>query len=530
MLNAPKVDISIYKELINLFFNSKSFFFFVITEKLKKKTTNDFVISAECTLLITNLVNKLVTAENAYSELEKLSQCQAFDSFIDRFIAFISSLALNGSEEEKRKELIASVSQYFLEQLVIITRDLQAQQELASFLGSGSHCLPQNFHKSNIKSQTHLSLTPKRESNKTSSDFERLNENFNDELSKTLNNLHQVYVKESGVKSKLLFYWKKCFEHLKFVSMLYGFEYIEAISDRMIRVATIYSKEKKTKLAGLKDLYEYAIEAIQRIVANSTHKEEFLHVLRTMDHFIETGELNEIHTNNNDSDLIANDFDDILPKENNPSQYIDNVDDNNGNQIDFKIPGEDDPELLALIKEISGVSSQSENNRTGDRTQQIREIKEEGFVDKANRVLKEKPITLDNESDLPIDSNIKIFIEEAALFFKLIKSALIALNEDPEDESGLEDLELASYSLKSEALKLGFEKLSKIPELIEDIAKYAIAHHLHLPNHMLNTISKAIVLLQSVKKDQKEEVKFRQIQKELHNYFLNLKKRFRTNQ
>ncbi len=530
MLNSPKVDISIYKELINLFFNSKSFFFFVISEKLKKKATHEFLMNANVAFLIQNLVNKLVEAEDAYAELETLSKCRAFDSFIDKFIAFISNLALNGSDEEKRKELIASVSQYFLEKIVFITRDVRAQQDLASYLSSSSNFLPKKNHKSNIKSQNKLSPRSKRENNKLLSDFERLRVNFNDDVNKTLESLNETYVEETGFSSKFLLSWQKHFEHVKFISMLNGYDYIEAISDWMLRIAEIYLKKSNTKSPELAGLYEFVIESIQMILADSTRIQDFLAVLRTLDHFHKTGEFKKITDNHSSGNYVEDDFAEILTKENNSSQFIDNVDDNNGNDGDFKIPGENDPELLELIREISGSREQSPHNKKEDQTDRIKEITEHGLNNKRTGSIKEKPIKLKNESESQVDSNIKIFIEETALFFKLIKSALITLNKDPEDESGLEDLELASYSLKSEAMKLGFEKLSMIPQLIEDIAKYAIAHRLHLPNHMLNTISKAIVLLQSVKKDHKDKEKFQQIQKELHNYFLNLKKRFRTNQ
>ena len=529
MLNAPKVDISIYKELINLFFNSKSFFFFVISDMLKKKVGHESLINTDIVFLIQNLVNKLVEAEDAYSELEKLSKCQAFDSFINKFIEFISSLALNGSDEEKRKELIASVSQYFLEQLVIITRDVRAQQDLASYLDLRLNFLPQNNYKLNSKSKNLLPKRSKRENKKSSSDFERLRENFKNEVIKTLDSLNQVYENGPEINSKFLLSWQKHFEHLKFISMLNGFEDIEAISDRMLRIAEIYFKKNNAKLSELNDLYAFAIESIQMIAKDSNGQINIISVLRTLDHFLETGEFNGRIAEDRQVRNSEDDFNEILTKENNSSQYIDNVDDNNGNDIDFKLPGEDDPELLALLNEISGSNKQSTTEKV-DQTDRIKEITEKGVNRKKQGALKEKPIRLKNESENTVDLNIKIFIEETALFFKLIKSALVTLNEDPEDESSLEDLELASHSLKTEAMKLGFEKLSKIPQLIEDIAKYAIAHKLHLPNHMLNTISKAIVLLQSVKKDEKDREKFRQIQKELHTYFLNLKKRFRTNQ
>ncbi|MBD3288632.1 hypothetical protein GF337_07520 [candidate division KSB1 bacterium] len=479
-------------------------------------------ISEDVAYLCRNLIKKLVEVEDAYAELEDLSKLPAFDSFNKSFVSFISNLALKGSDEEKRKELIASVSQFFLDHIIKVTRDMPAKHALASFLGIDTNLLPE----SNNKSENLLSNDSNRNTGSPPSDFEQLQENFADEVLKTISSLNQDYAAAAGNTRKFLNGWLKYFEHIKFISIVHGYEQLETISERMIRIAKVQLNGKESEFELLSDLYDYAITALKRLVTGSISLADFLTIVHTLDHFLETGTFEKgISDEKIDSDDETN-TSEILTNDNISSQYIDNVDDNNVSDADFKLPGEDDPELLALIKEMSDNRQNIENDES---TYSIKEIKEENLDRRQNGPLIEKPIRLAKEHENAIDSNIKIFIEETTLYFRLIKSALVALDRNPEDESGLEDLELASNALKGEAIKLGFEKLSRIPNLIEDIAKYAIMHRLQLPDRMLDAMSRASILLQSVKRDRNYEEKFRQIQKELHNYFFNLKKRLNTN-
>jgi len=88
-----------------------------------------------------------------------------------------------------------------------------------------------------------------------------------------------------------------------------------------------------------------------------------------------------------------------------------------------------------------------------------------------------------------------IFSEEAEGYYKMILNAIIKLKGEGNAQSCLEDIELASYSIKVLARKFGMEKISALPEIIEFISYQANKRFVKLPIAIVQSIEDGIALL-----------------------------------
>lgn len=181
------------------------------------------------------------------------------------------------------------------------------------------------------------------------------------------------------------------------------------------------------------------------------------------------------------------------------------------------IPGDDDEEVLKLIQEIdsckeclplknfmepedikntnSPVSSPMDNINQERDEQCPEDVDVEEFIDDNDKD-KDKNSDDDDDDEIIFDeSTNKIFQQEAVLYYKILSGAISQLKNDDKIPSALEDIELASSSLKHLAQKFGMEKLALLPELIESISMLSDNHSFSFPSSILQGIEDAINLL-----------------------------------
>ena len=115
---------------------------------------------------------------------------------------------------------------------------------------------------------------------------------------------------------------------------------------------------------------------------------------------------------------------------------------------EFRLPGEDDEEILRLVGEIAQSAGP------------------EGHEPKPPK--SERAAPQDQKSDA---NELKDFKQKARLYFEVIEEALRKLRENPEEQIALQDLELAARSLNSLTLKLSLEPLSSVPAALEAFAR-----------------------------------------------------------
>ena len=138
------------------------------------------------------------------------------------------------------------------------------------------------------------------------------------------------------------------------------------------------------------------------------------------------------------------------------------------NRSAVKLPGEDDEELLSLIKEVSreqeGLKSKQNESKTAESGIDINGGEDEETFDIPTPV--PYPVSLADE--------LSGFKEEGKLHFDLIDDALADLEDSAENQSALDDLELAADSLEKLAYKLDFEPLAEYPAEVHALVRDAL--------------------------------------------------------
>lgn len=112
------------------------------------------------------------------------------------------------------------------------------------------------------------------------------------------------------------------------------------------------------------------------------------------------------------------------------------------------------------------------------------------------------------------------FHSEAALYYKIIMNAVSQLKKEANLQSAMEDIELASSSLRQLALKFGMEKIAMLPELVESISIQANKYDMKLPHLIINNIEEGLTLLKEFNPSNSDhKTKFMSLLSSLKDYY-----------
>ncbi|MDZ7401347.1 MAG: hypothetical protein ONB37_14385 [candidate division KSB1 bacterium] len=100
-----------------------------------------------------------------------------------------------------------------------------------------------------------------------------------------------------------------------------------------------------------------------------------------------------------------------------------------------------------------------------------------------------------------------LFHQEADWYFKVLFAALKQLKNQEKIQVALEDIELASSSLKRLARKFGIDEADRLPELIETISIIANQNLIKLPPSIIQTIEDGVALLKEFDRNNFEQHK-----------------------
>jgi len=168
----------------------------------------------------------------------------------------------------------------------------------------------------------------------------------------------------------------------------------------------------------------------------------------------------------------------ILPPEESDASIdtaeVPDLDDPELDLLEIKLPGEEDEELKALIKEVSQDRSAGgdENTSEGEQSELQLESNNVSVAPLPNldafSIHEEFPGEF---SDRNLNDPFEAFQLQGELYFNVYDDAIESLEQTPDDKSAVEDLELACESLHSLAGKLSLDELSCFPEIALDIAR-----------------------------------------------------------
>ncbi len=170
--------------------------------------------------------------------------------------------------------------------------------------------------------------------------------------------------------------------------------------------------------------------------------------------------------------------------------------------LSLPLPGENDPELLALIQEVSQHAAVPAK-RAGEKKQEPAAF---------------SPPTQSGEED----DAVLTWRSESELYFRVINESLDKLADNPTDRLALENLELASYSMKGLARKLDIDHYALFPELVEELVSKVLLLHLPCPVNPAEVIRKGFTLLREGADINDETPELRLLEKEMRRFIQSL--------
>ncbi|MFQ5864156.1 MAG: hypothetical protein ACE5IW_02895 [bacterium] len=283
-------------------------------------------------------------------------------------------------------------------------------------------------------------------------------------------------------------HWLECskiFENIKANAMIYGFDAFEQIAQTSINFVSKSIREignpDPSAIALLGETANVLNKLIQGDLEKLDDKVIIDHIQKLKNHKESLTEEKIESQENSSTNLKKNtELDEIESKEAaiqkvHPQKNINDAPISQqviNETSDFKLPGEDDEEILSLVRDISENNLQKNDSITNfsDST----ESPTFAPIEKSEQPIiknEEPEHSLTEVVDPSADDQLKAFREEAELYFSVIEEALKTLEAKPNNRTAMDDLELASYSLYGLTVKMNLEPLGQLPASIESLIK-----------------------------------------------------------
>jgi hypothetical protein len=165
---------------------------------------------------------------------------------------------------------------------------------------------------------------------------------------------------------------------------------------------------------------------------------------------------------------------------------------------DIQLPGAEDDDLQQIIEEISGEEKSPQSEAKEDSPEEGTILQDAGVnpeTEFESPELESKYQEKQIFSSQILQRGGKDFVEEADMYFQFVQKAFLTLEKDPGLHRAYEDIELACYSLKILARKLGYISVAKITEKIEEIFKSVLSGELLLKPEQVSYLAGVVVAL-----------------------------------
>lgn len=415
-----------FTDLINLFFSEDSYFLLSIFKELRSRSLFDDGCDEKCAQLIQLLIHWLVNSQNTMESLDELAGIPGFSSFQGRLEEYMARLDIIDADRERARQSIAQIAQFTLSELESILDDQETQEKLIDYLEMRDG--------GNGVEQVNV---PMQESDEQLADMF-----YQEEVQRALSSIDKYENMKSWEINKAEYFedWRKCSQDIKSLSMMHGNKEVETIADRIYRIVGIHLSSDTRPSHKMNRMLNSGKYAIVHFMDNGNGQQDIVRIIGSFDKYI-----------NDVEDSLFNDHAAMADENEVENEHLEIADEVSriakaSLEEDIALPGEDDPELTSLVGEIlenqNGVSRENNEYNVGDRERSER------------------------------DSYVKDtrFVKESSPYVDLIKRAMGDLKLNAYNYSALEDLELASSSLKGCALKFGYEDLSALPDTMENIA------------------------------------------------------------
>lgn len=535
--NRNKTDNFFYQQLINRFFHSHSYFFVCMKYYLENRS----LVQTDDTThqILNNVIGYLTQSQDAVAELKEISKIKGLENTYFSLESRLAHINFRSLQQAQLRTAIQNLALYLLNNLSdLLSEDENLRSVLDAYLKL-KIALKQILNEANgkylhQKVETIYSKNPDMRDDKVVSDksldFQKeeltANEldrdddlklqNFDSKADLLLKPITKLLLQRNETLAQSLFLEKThiCFYKLQGLAMYTGLHEVAQIAERV-----------KTLVAVIKDnnvqLNEYILELVYRaksLVLNKAYHQKnnklLQGLLEDFDQYIALlndqifdsrsrldrdssllEPASELSTSEQISAVLNSDrvnqpevihYNTIdhakIIAANLDSQKLES--DNNISQIELCAKDEDSIAVL-----IDGIKS----GETGVSRGVIDKIMEIEATTPAPGLPDQQQKSNNGKDDNYLYS--AIFSEEAECYYKMILNAIAKLKGEGNAQACLEDIELASYSIKILARKFGMEKISALPEMIELISYQANKRHAIIPLTIVQLFEEGISLL-----------------------------------
>ncbi|MCA9735194.1 hypothetical protein KC799_23865 [candidate division KSB1 bacterium] len=383
-------------------------------------------------------------------------------------------------------------------------------------------------------------------SNPTLNEPGTLNEGFLKEAKASIAKIQKLVTKlkpEKNVQS-VLKELQYAFLDLRESAMIHGFEDIEELAQKsqnlMQHLKVPYRHLSSENIASVFEIISRLKSSMSDDLDEKQQRENEQIIQRMSDFelFIQDQSFHEKESNSAieySSDMAKRDFDDnrnvqdeIIPEQIIGAESELEYDAENEDLPDSKytetlpveeedesiqLPGENDDELFKLIKEIS---EHAVTNRSTTKNKQST-----GGHDKEPEKLTIRDEYL--ESSIEDDAGLISFHAEGELYYRVAFESIESLLKSPNDRIAQENLELAGYSLKGLAKKMGVDVFAHYPQLVEELLAKVLLLKLPCTEKPLSVLKKGFQLYKNTKSKQDLETpEFQKIKREILRFIQSL--------
>ncbi|NOZ60422.1 MAG: hypothetical protein GXO74_01945 [Calditrichaeota bacterium] len=508
------------EELIKLFFNPKSYFYHTFEKLLRHKPLPKKTADARAIELMGSLLFLLSRANNANGVLKEVSQLKGFEDVYSSLENELITIRLEQLDKEDTKKFISELAAKTFAQWKRRLSNPSFHNYLRAYIKLKESLF--NLLENTNASDTYLdagdidnllldknpislfdnsALAEKREKThqKENNAFRKF---FGEELKSTLEPINTDF-QEIRAKDTQAAYLQSVQEIFQKILELANFhDYVNvkqicqetlAFLDRVSQPTHLFSKNDYNLLQAAR---VQIVNSVAKPNSNGLH--EFLDAIRRgkFDPPVEKTPEDKPDAAWKDSQVEYNTM--ITPQSEPEAEPENTAESNETSQpslddeeeIHFALPGEDSEEVINLIKDVS-LSVNLPQTREPDKTKH----------DDSDKT-PTPPIDYQSLKGATEREAHQTFAQQAKPMAKIIFDSLKLLKEDYHRHAQrIEDIELASASLKHLARKLNLHKLAFFPELVESICINVSAAELKIPTGFLASIAKGVKHLISYNPD-----------------------------
>jgi len=429
-------------------------------------------------LLLGHLMDRLVHSEDKFKELEELGAIPGFSEFRENLIAGVKYLRSADLDSERMKIEIEKLAQSMFTSSLDALQNHETKSELRRILGIS---VPQEEQQSDLKmdepsfeepvlSEPDINLDSHFDVQPSMDEMDLTDENGLDTDVKKVGGYQEDSVTEEGGSSKIVDtsesearisrepaslvhafevdaesqlvqlkkhlqalnhepdapeHWQESdalFDAIIAGAMIYGFDGFEQLSAKARRLISQCSHEPPFDLLDAVAVLEETVDFLWENIKTDPEKTD-ANAVRHLSQKLSSPPKRPHLEVTADEELKKNESDDA----------------------EFKLPGEDDEEILQLLKEIS-------RDEKGTSTS--------------------APIRIEPEA---IDVDFAAFQEQAKLYYIIIEEALTVIERNREDAQAFEDLEIAASSLSDLVFKMKLEQIREFPDLLLSVAQNSLS-------------------------------------------------------